>query len=323
MFRKRIKKQDYADNRIKRSTKEKKRNLKFSIKFNKRFSKTLELHSLTKIKNEIPQLHEAYIMLSKKEPYIITAASSVIGSRKDQQDSYYVTESTPVSPFKITRSFAVVCDGIGGLEAGDRASLTAVSMMKLAVNKLPKKKLDIPRFYSEMLDCIDYEINHWTDLKTDKGSGTTLVSVLVENRRLYWASVGDSSIYMFQDNTLKKLTDKHNYKMYLDKLVSSGKITQRQADEDPQQDALLSYLGMGGVAYRDINSKPYAMRNGDLLVLCTDGITDTLTDKEIENIIRENIDDVYKCCKEITSAVSDKKIPTQDNATVVIVNYVE
>ncbi len=323
MVRKRIKKQDYADNRVKYSVKEKKRSLRFNIKFNKRFSKKLELHSLTRLKDEIPQIHEAYVMLSKKEPYVITAAATAKGNRKEQQDSFYVTEPTPLSPFKITRSFAIVCDGMGGLEAGDRASLTAVSMMKLAVNKLPTKKVDIPHFFSEMIDYIDYEINHFSDLKTDKGSGTTLVSVLIENRRLYWSSVGDSSIFMFQDNTLKKLTNEHNYKMYLDKLVSNGKITQRQADEDPQQDALLSYLGMGGVAYRDINSKPYIMRDGDLLLLCTDGVTDTLEEEEIEKIIRENIDDVYQCCKEIITAVNDKNIATQDNATVVIVNYVE
>ncbi len=320
MFRKRIKKNDYVENRVKPP---KKRNLRFSVKFNKRFSKKLELHSLTRLKNDFPQIRDAYIMFSKKEPYIITASSSIVGNRKTQEDSFFVTPSDRVSPFKLSRSFAVVCDGMGGLEAGDRASMTAVSMMKLAVSKLPTKKVDIPHFFSEMLDYIDCEINGWKDLETDKGSGTTLVSVLIENRRLYWASVGDSSIFMFQDDTLKKLTNEHNYRMYLEKLVSNGKITQREADEDPQQYALLSYVGMGGIAFRDINSRPYAMRDGDMLILCTDGITDALTKNELEDIIRENFEDVYKCCDEITSAVRRKKIHSQDNATVVIVHYVE
>lgn len=318
MFKKRQKKQDYFEDRAKISKSEYKRNLKFSIKFNTRFAKTIELHSVSRIRDELPHLR-----LSRKEPYIITASDCILGSRSSQQDSFFVTASTPVSPFKITRSFAIVCDGMGGLEAGDRASLTAVSMMKLAVDKLPTKKIDIPHFFSEMLDYIDYEINHWDDLETDKGSGTTLVSILLENRRLYWASVGDSSIFMFQDNTLKKITSEHNYKMYLNRLVLNGKITKSQAERDPQQNALLSYLGMGGVAYRDINSKPYYLRNGDLMVLCTDGVTDTLTEEELTEIIKENIDDVFQCCKEITGAVKEKNIETQDNATVVIMQYVE
>ena len=318
MFKKRQKKKDYFQDRAKISKSENKRNLKFSINFNTRFAKTLEFHSVVKLKDELP-----YLRMSKKQPYIITASDSILGSRKDQQDSFFVTSSTPVSPFKLTRSFAVVCDGMGGLEAGDRASLTAVSMMKLAFDKLPTKKLDIPHFYSQMLDYIDYEINHWNDLETDKGSGTTMVSVIIENKRLYWASVGDSSIFLFQGNMLKKITSEHNYKTYLNRLVLNGKITKRQAEQDPQQNALVSYLGMGGVSYRDINPKPYSLRNGDLLILCTDGITDTLTEEELKEIIKNNIDDVFECCRNITNAVKEKNIETQDNATVVIIQYVE
>lgn len=273
--------------------------------------------------NEPSQLYGAYMMLQKKEPHIITASDSAVGTRPDQQDCCYVTKSTSLSPFKLKRTFAIVCDGMGGLEAGDRASLTAVSMMKLAVSKLPTKKVDIPHFYHDMLQNIDYEINHWDDLKTDKGAGTTLVSVLIENRRLYWASVGDSTIFMIQDNQIKRITREHNYKMCLEELVSGGKITRQQADSDPQQNALVSYLGMGGLAYMDITSKPYILKDGDMLLLCSDGVTNTLTEDELLQIVTENSEDVYQCCKEITRNVVSKNKELQDNATVVAVQYVE
>lgn len=309
MFKKMPIKNISFENRSANDKNFRKRHLKFSIKYNKRFAEKIELHS--------------HLKLSRKEPYIITSYDRIIGSRDTQQDNFFVSESRAISPFKLTRTLAVVCDGMGGLEAGDRASLTAVSMMKLAVDKLPKKKLDIPHFFSEMIDYIDYEIYHWDDLKSDKGSGTTMVSVLIENRRLYWASVGDSTIFMYQDDKLKKITSDHNYKMYLDKMVSNGTISKHQAEQDPQQNALLSYIGMGGVAFRDINSKPYYLRNGDLLILCTDGITDTLTEAEIAKIIKENIDDIYVCGKKIVAAVEEKNIESQDNATIVMVHYVE
>lgn len=267
--------------------------------------------------------HGAYMVMQKKEPHIITGADTYQGKRNDQQDAFYVTKSTALSPFKLRRTFAAVCDGMGGLEAGDRASITAVEMMKFAFGRLPSKKVDIPHFFHNMLDNIDYEINHWKDLDTDKGSGTTLVSVLIENRRLYWASVGDSTIFIVQDGTIKRITREHNYRMCLDEMVAEGSITREQADAEPQQEALVSYLGMGGIAYMDITSKPYVMKNGDVLLLCTDGVTNTLSDEEILQIVYDNIDDVYGCCKNITKQVEEKNKEIQDNATVVMIQYVE
>lgn len=267
--------------------------------------------------------HNAYMVLQKKEPHIITAYDSALGGREDQQDCCYVTKSIELSPFRLRRTLAVVCDGMGGLEAGDRASITAVGIMKLAFSKLPTQKVDIPHFFREMLDNIDYEINHWDDLKSDRGAGTTLVAVLIENKRLYWASVGDSSLFIVQDGELKRITRAHNYGMCLKELVSDGKITSREAEEDPQKDALVSYLGMGGLTYTDITTKPYVLKNGDTLLLCTDGVTNTLTDDELLSIVLEYADDAYRCCKVITKAVMDKKREVQDNATVVMIQYVE
>ena len=318
MFRKRQYKQEYYDNRTNDSKYHGKRSLRFSANFNSKLVGKSEFHCVGRLREELAGLRSG-----KKYPYIVTASSSILGNRFNQQDSFFVTKSTAVSPFKLTRTFGVVCDGMGGLEAGDRASLTAVSMMKLAFDKLPKKRLDIPHFFSEMINYIDCEINSWDDLKSDKGAGTTMVSVIIENRRLYWASVGDSSIFMFQDNTLKKITSEHNYKMYLDRLVENGSITKSEAEHDPRQNALLSYIGMGGVAYRDINSKPYNLRDGDMLVLCSDGVTDTVDEDELVKIILDNEDDAVKCCCAITDAVKAKKLEEQDNATVVIVQYLE
>lgn len=305
-----------------KKNKNSKKKLRLDVNYNRRFTSVTELKE-SMIDREMPKIKGAYMVLSKKEPYIITASSSIRGNRSDQQDSFYVTQPKKLSPFKLNRSFAVVCDGMGGLECGDRASLTAVSMMKLAVKKLPTQQIDIPHFLSEMLDYIDYEISHFDNLQTDKGSGTTLVSVFIENRKLYWASVGDSTIFLFQEGILKRITSRHNYRMFLDKLVENGKISAEQAAADPRQDTLISYLGMGGIAYRDINSKPYLMRNGDMLLLCTDGVTDNLSNDELTNIIFDNYDDLYRCAKEITRKAAEKNKNSLDNTTVVILQYTE
>ena len=329
MFKKRQIKLAYSEDQKRqkpksktKKRKKKKKRLKLAERFHKRFDRMTELKD-TVVDREMPNFHGAYMVLSKKEPYIITASSSIRGNRPDQQDSFYVTEPKKISPFKLNRSYAVVCDGMGGLECGDRASLTAVSMMKLAVKKLPTKQVDIPHFLSEMLDYIDYEISHFEGLPEGKGAGTTFVSAFIENRRLYWANVGDSTIFMFQDGKLKRITTRHNYRMFLDKLVENGKITAEQAEKDPRQNTLLSYLGMGGIAYRDINSKPYFMKSGDMLLLCTDGVTDTLTNEELTSIISKHYDDLYQCAREITRRAAEKNRKTLDNTTVVLMQYTE
>ena len=290
-----------------------------------KFKKYLELHTAKDkySEDDLGSLYSAYTMLTKKEPYIITAADSRIGDRLSQQDAYFVSRTVPLSPFRLKRTLAVVCDGMGGLDCGDRASETAVSMLRLAFGKLPTKKVDIPHFFSQMTDYIDFEINHWEDLPSDRGAGTTLVAVILENRRLYWVSVGDSSIYIFQDNTLKRITTRHNYRNVLEKLVEEGKLTKQQADSDPQKDSLMSYLGMGDIEYRDINSKPYVMRDGDMLILCTDGVTNALDESEMTEIIKDSIDDPYRCSMELNRIASEKKGIVHDNSTVVIVQYVE
>ena len=288
-----------------------------------KFQKYLELHSPKDEKNDLGSLYHAYTVLTNKEPYIITAADSRIGDRPTQQDSYFVTKTVPLSPFRLKRTFAVVCDGMGGLDCGDGASDTAVSMLRLAFGKLPTKKVDIPHFFAQMTDYIDCEINHWEDLPSDRGAGTTMVAVILENRRLYWVNVGDSSIYIFQDDKLKRITSRHNYSNVLEKLVQEGKLTRQQAESDPQKDSLMSYLGMGKIEYRDINSKPYVMRSGDVLLLCTDGITNALSEDEIAEIMRENIDDPYRCSMELNRIVAEKKGIVHDNSTAVIIQYVE
>ena len=318
---------EHEYSRAKSAAEDKGRRRRFPRRFIKspKFRKYLEFHS-AKDKDsdeDLGSLYPAYRLLTQKEPYIITAADSRIGDRPSQQDAYFVTKSGPISPFRLKRILAVVCDGMGGLDCGDRASETAVSMLRLAFGKLPTKKVDIPHFFAEMTDYIDCEINRWDDLPTDRGAGTTMAAVIIENRRLYWVNVGDSSIYIFQDDKLKRITTRHNYRNVLEKLVEDGRLTKQQADSDPQKDSLMSYLGMGDIEYRDINSKPYVMRDGDMLILCTDGITNALGESEMAEIIKENIDDPYRCSMELNRIANEKNGIVHDNSTVVIVQYVE
>ena len=65
------------------------------------------------------------------------------------------------------------------------------------------------------------------------------------------------------------------------------------------------------------------LRSGDILMLCSDGVTNTLSESDIAAVIKENSDDVYRCCKEINQSVSKKNNAMQDNSTVVIIQYAE
>lgn len=74
-----------------------------------------------------------------------------------------------------------------------------------------------------------------------KGSGTTLVAVIAENNRLYWASVGDSRIYILRGRDMIQVTRDHNYMLRLQQMVDNGQMTLQEAQAKKQKEALISF----------------------------------------------------------------------------------
>ena len=141
---------------------------------------------------------------------------SDIGTREEQQDyaEFYKDEGMV---------FAVLCDGMGGHEGGYVASTTAVKSFIKDSAKIPLDS--IPAFFINKTEETNNIIYNLSDSNGNRlMAGTTLVSVIINDDKLYWLSIGDSRIYIIRNNRIKQITKDHNYLFILDNMLKDNLI---------------------------------------------------------------------------------------------------
>lgn len=247
---------------------------------------------------------------------------SIIGNRRSQQDYCIVTErSFPERLVRERGCFAIVCDGMGGMRGGERASRLCAELLS---GEFHMRRYESPAvFYRTLIPHADSAVAMLTDEEGNRlGGGTTLVSVIVKDGVIYYASVGDSRIYLYRDNTLTQLTRDHNYLLRLMERVQSGEISTEEAMSDRQREALISYIGMGtGPDIVDVNDAGIQARIGDIIVLCSDGLYKALSSEEIAAVIAKNKDNPEMLPQELISTAFSKKHIRHDNITVAVMSY--
>ena len=259
--------------------------------------------------------------VERKVPELTTLLRTATGNRKYQQDAAYITPSKVLASNKTTRVMALVCDGMGGMADGGRASQTAIRMMVQGFGKIEKlPQVNIPDFFRQGIVAIDRAIYEFPK-ENGKGSGTTMVAAIAEDNKLYWASVGDSRIYIVRGNQMQQVTRDHNYWMRLQEMMTAGKITMEEARAKKQKEALISFLGIGNVSLMDINTTPFEMQLGDVVILCSDGITKTLSDAQIKQIITADAVRPEQKAEALVEAATHINSHSQDNTTVALIHY--
>ncbi len=256
-------------------------------------------------------------------PEIVVHAATSMGNRKYQQDAVYVSGGKKIAANKKTRVLAAVCDGMGGMADGGRASQTAISMLKDGFEKIEKNpEVNIPMFFRSGIKAIDRKIHEFPK-ENGKGSGTTMVAVMTEENRLYWASVGDSRIYILRGNEIKLVTRDHNYYLKLMKMVENGQMSRQEAENQRQKEALISFLGIGNVSLMDVIDRPFEMKPGDMVLLCSDGVTKTLPREKIKNILLNDAVSIKRKAEILVEAAVRENTHSQDNTSVAILQYIE
>lgn len=261
--------------------------------------------------------------VERKVPELETMVQSATGNRAYQQDAVYVSDSKILAANKKTRVMALVCDGMGGMADGGKASRTAIDMMTNGFKQIEKlPSVNIPEFFRSGIYAIDKAI-HSFPKENGKGSGTTMVACIAEDNHLYWASVGDSRIYIIRGNDMQQVTRDHNYWLRLQEMVASGQMTMEEARSKKQKEALISFLGIGNVSLMDINTTPFEMQLGDVIMLCSDGITKTLNDDHIKKIITADAVKPEIKAKALVEAAIHANSHSQDNTSVALIYYHE
>ena len=275
---------------------------------------------------EMPQMTERPRVV-RTVPELATFSYTDQGRREYQQDAVYVTPSKKFAANRKTRVMAVVCEGMGGMADGGKASRTAIQMMINGFQNVQNQpQMNIPGFFRSAIVTIDKTIASFPK-ENGRGSGTTMVAAIAEENKLYWASVGDSRIYIIRENNnqteMRQITRDHNYWLRLQEMVAQGKMTQEEAMGKRQKEALISFLGIGNVSLMDISTEPIPMQYGDIVMLCSDGITKTLPDHQIKSIILDDKNPIEQKAVQLVEAAIHGNTHSQDNTSVAILQYRE
>ncbi len=215
----------------------------------------------------------------------ILAKSDIGKAREMNQDSFYVSsEEDEVKLF-------ILADGMGGYKGGEIASSIAVNCTKnYIINNISKIKKEKEEFLNLINSAVEYAnlIVHEKSKEDIElhDMGTTLDICLIYNNRVFIGHVGDSRVYRIRKNIIRKLTTDHSY---VEKLVKEGTITKEEAYNHPKKNMLMKALGCNTLVEPDVMCKGFL--KDDILLMCSDGLTNMIKDNEIYKILLENPED--------------------------------
>lgn len=199
--------------------------------------------------------------------------------RLENQDNYYIDND---------KGIFIVADGMGGHKAGGVASQIAVVTL---YNKLSELNADYEKGIKEAFAFANREIYEKSIADEElKGMGTTAVACIAMNNSIYIAHIGDSRAYLIRKKSISRLTIDHSV---VEELLKKGKITESEAKNHPMKNVITDALGVEEKAITDI--KVIKLNKNDAILLCTDGLSNSLSTEQILKIcISNNEDDVPK-----------------------------
>jgi len=232
--------------------------------------------------------------------------------RPDNQDSYLMA---------LDQALFIVSDGMGGHQAGEVASQAVVKILSdLLQRRLQTLTTSSSRLIELVIREVVLEFNRSMRKESAgrmglQGMGATLVLVWIRQKQAtaHLANMGDSRIYLLHKGKLAQLTEDHTITAFL---LKHGVITPAQALEHPGQHQLSRYIGMEGEVYPDVQT--VQLRPGDRLLLCSDGLTNMVSDEQIQKFLEQFPIPQKACTALIQSA---KQAGGTDNITAMVIDF--
>lgn len=248
---------------------------------------------------------------------ISAAGLTDIGRKRDHnEDSYGLFQET---------GLYMVADGMGGHAAGELASRIAVDTVSGFVGASSgRDDITFPFGYDRGMGRAANRLVNAVKLANGavisrasgspelKGMGTTVVAALVDEGQLYVAHVGDSRAYRFSGGSLSRITTDHSF---VEEQVRLGMIAPDKARSHPMRNIITRALGVRQEVAIDVSE--HVLAPGDMYLLCTDGLTGMVDDREIERVINAMGDDLQECV-DILIAVANNN-GGNDNITAVLI----
>jgi len=230
--------------------------------------------------------------------------------REINEDSYKVISGREGLP-----DIFIVADGMGGHNSGEVASRMAVDLSEEYLLKFLQPGLGEENILPFICDMMT-EVNRCIYSKAKEsdenfGMGTTFIIGMFFNGKFFIGHVGDSRVYLLRDGSLQRLTTDHSY---IEELIKTGSLSREEARNHPRKHVITRALGCEENV--DIDTYCVDVNSDDLFVLCTDGLTNMLSENDILSIINSNDEPQY-ICSELVKLANERG--GEDNITVIIV----
>lgn len=213
-------------------------------------------------------------------------AKSDIGKARDtNEDFYYISQDGD------NLKLYILADGMGGYNGGEIASRIATLAVKGYIesnfDKIEHTKEDIVDLLKNSIEYANMVVYEKAKENQDlTNMGTTLEVCLIYNNKAFIGHIGDSRIYRIRKDIIRKITEDHSY---VQELVNDGTITKEEAKNHPKKNMLMKALGCTPFVEPDITIKGFL--KDDIILICSDGLTNMISEEEIYNTVTKNIND--------------------------------
>ena len=199
-----------------------------------------------------------------------------------------------------------IADGMGGAQAGEVASRLATAALREAgANGGGEQRI------ADLIQVANRRVyDRSSSDPNTSGMGTTITVALVEDDQVSFGHVGDSRAYLIRHAQMEQLTEDHSL---VNELLKTGKLSREEAETHPQRSVITRALGTDP----DVDVDTFSVRaeNGDLFLLCSDGLTDMVSEDSILEVVEQNRDDIDAALRGLVKAAN--RGGGQDNITVV------
>jgi len=259
----------------------------------------------------------------------VFAQSDVGRTREHNEDSFIVVNLSEGEPLRFERlieqpadpaaTLFMVADGMGGAAAGEVASATAVDVVlrhlrERLADKKPPEPTELAAELTRAAEKANWSIFQQAVNKPElRGMGTTATIAALLNDTLYLAQVGDSRAYLIRSGAATQLTKDQSL---MQKLIEAGELTEEEALLSERRNIILQALGPEANVKVDVTMQP--LRRGDVLLLCSDGLSGLVRPDDMARIVEEELD-LSIACDRLIAMANDQGGP--DNITVVAARF--
>jgi PPM family protein phosphatase len=230
--------------------------------------------------------------------------------REKNEDSYNI-----IDDYNGSLIIFIIADGMGGHNSGGLASKMAVDTASKYIRKTSRNmnsEENITPAIKNIIDGTNSNVFANSRKKIENaGMGTTFIITVVFNNKLYIGHVGDSRVYLIRNNEIIRVTTDHSY---VEELVKIGSLTREEAESHPRKNVITKALGCEKTLEADIYSCD--IKKNDCLILCTDGLTNMVSEQEIKGAVL-NSKTPENACDILISKANENG--GRDNITVIVI----